>query len=107
VLRSKHYLESTAKEVSQEKASQQNEGQLESLRSQAGKREQREHTNNRHSLANIVEIKNSQEFVDFCFSHFHDGDGLRCASPEHKSKVSGSSDKSSLIRRLGLIHQVT
>lgn len=71
------------------------------------RREQGEHTNNRHSLANVVEVKNSQEFVDFCFSHFHNGDGLRRASPEYKSKVSGSSDEGSLIRRLGLIHQVT
>lgn len=54
-------------------------------------------TNNRHPLAHIVEVQNSQQLVDSGFPHFDQYDCLRRAGTEHKAKVPGSSDQGTFI----------
>lgn len=63
-------------------------------------------TYDRHSLAHIVKVKNSQELVDHFVSHLHDGDALRRAGAEHEAKVPCCGHQSALIRRLGLIEEL-
>lgn len=64
-------------------------------------------TNNRHPLAHIAEVQDSQQFVDFGFPHFDYHDDLRSTGTEHKAKVPGSSDQGTFIWGLSLVHQLT
>lgn len=64
-------------------------------------------TNNRHPLAHIVEVQDSQQLVDFGFPHLDYRDCLRCARTECKAKVPGSSDQGTFIWGLSLVHQLT
>lgn len=64
-------------------------------------------TNDTHSLAHVVEVQYSQQRVGDHPSHLTQRDALWGSSPEDKPKVSCCGDERSLIRRLGLVHQVS
>lgn len=59
-----------------------------------------------HSLAHIIEVKNSQKLVDNLPAHLHDRDGLWCALAEHEPEVSCCGHQSALIRGLSLIEEL-
>lgn len=64
-------------------------------------------TNNRHPLAHIAEVQNSQQLVDFGFSHFDYCDCLRRTGTQHKAKVPGSSNQGTFIWGLSLVYQLS
>lgn len=64
-------------------------------------------TNNRHPLSHIAEVQNSQQVVDFGFSHFNYCDCFRRTGTQHEAKVPGSSNQGAFIWRLSLVHQLT
>lgn len=63
-------------------------------------------TNDTHSLAHVVEVQYGQQLVGDGPSHLTQRDGLWGSSSEDEPKVSCCSDQSSLVRRLGLVHQI-
>lgn len=54
-------------------------------------------TNNRHPLALIAEVQNSQQTVNSDSPHFDHCDGLRCSGVEHKAKVPRSRNQGTFI----------
>lgn len=60
-----------------------------------------EFTDDRHPLANVVEVQDGQQLIASLDAHFYNGDGLRGTRLEHKAEVSGGSNKGALIRGLG------
>lgn len=64
-------------------------------------------TNDTHSLAHVVEVQYGQQLVGDSSSHLTECDGLGSPGPEDKPKVSRCSDQGSLVRWLGLVHQMS
>ena len=60
-----------------------------------------------HPLADVVEVEHGQEVVGHLLPHLHDADGLGGAGAEHKAEVPGGRDQSALVRRLGLVVQLS
>ena len=58
-----------------------------------------------HPLANIVEIQDAEQFVDFCLTHDFDRDRVGCTRLEDETKIASSWYQSSFVRRLGLVFQ--
>lgn len=64
-------------------------------------------TNDTHSLAHVVEVQYGQQLVGDSSSYFTQCDGLWGSGPEDKPKVSRCGDQGSLVRWLGLVHQIS
>lgn len=54
-------------------------------------------TDDRHPLADVVEVQNSQQLVGDQLSHLHHSDALWRTRAEHKAKVPGCCDQSALV----------
>lgn len=60
-------------------------------------------TDDRHPLADVVEVEDGQELVDHFPSHLHNRDGLGGPIAEDEAEVTGCDDQSALVWRLSLI----
>lgn len=64
-------------------------------------------TDDGHPLADVVEVQDGEQLVAALLSHLHDGDAVWCARAEDEAEVASCRDQRSLIRRLGLVEDLT
>lgn len=61
----------------------------------------------RHALSHVIEVENTEQLVDLAFAHGVDGDTVGRSFPEDEAEVPSCRDKSSFVRRLCLVLEVT
>jgi hypothetical protein len=61
----------------------------------------------RHPLPHVVEVQDAEELVDLALAHDVDGDAVRRALLEDEAEVAGRGYEGRLVRRLGLVLQVS